>query len=101
MFEKVNVPVIGIVENMAYFTCGNCNTRHEVFSHGGGAEAARKFEVPFLGEIPIEVGIREGGDAGVPVVVGNPTGPVAEAFRRIAGDMARQLSILAYPAVTP
>lgn len=98
MFEKVNVPVIGIVENMASFECPNCHTRHELFSHGGGARAAEHFEVPFLGEIPLETAIREGGDAGVPVVAGSPDSPQARAFRAVAGEMARQLSILAFPA---
>jgi len=98
MFEKVNVPVLGIVENMAYFICPDCGSRHEIFSHGGGAEAARRFEVPFLGEIPIDPAIREGGDHGVPLVVGHPDSPQTEAFRRVAGELARQLSILAYPA---
>ncbi len=66
MFEKVNVPVLGIVENMAYFVCPDCGARHEIFSHGGGAEAARRFEVPFLGEIPIDPAVREGGTPGFP-----------------------------------
>lgn len=100
MFEKVNVPVVGIVENMAYFECTKCHTRHELFDHGGGARAAEQFEVPFLGEIPIEPAIREGGDAGVPVVAGAPDSPQAQAFRHAAREMARQLSILAFPAPT-
>jgi ATP-binding protein involved in chromosome partitioning len=98
MFEKVNVPVLGIVENMAYFVCSACGTRHELFAHGGGAEAAKTFEVPFLGEIPIEPRIREGGDRGVPVVVAHPDGAEARAFVQVAGEVARGLSILAFPA---
>jgi ATP-binding protein involved in chromosome partitioning len=98
MFEKVNVPILGIVENMAYFVCPDCGSRHEIFNHGGGAEAARQFEVPFLGEIPIDPAIRQGGDEGVPLVVGHPDSPQTEAFQRVAGELARQLSILAYPA---
>jgi ATP-binding protein involved in chromosome partitioning len=97
MFEKVNVPVLGIVENMAYFVCTECGSRHEIFAHGGGAEAAKRFEVPFLGEIPLEPAIREGGDTGVPIVVAAPEGPQATAFNAVAGEMARQLSILAFP----
>jgi ATP-binding protein involved in chromosome partitioning len=100
MFEKVNVPVIGIVENMATFICPHCGTRHDIFSHGGGAEAAQEFEVPFLGEIPIDPSVRVGGDSGIPVVVGHPTSPVAEAFRQVAGRAARELSILAFPTPT-
>lgn len=97
MFEKVNVPVLGIVENMSYFVCNNCDTRHEVFSHGGGARAAAHFEVPFLGEIPIDPSIREGGDAGVPLVHGHPGSPSAIAFKTVTGEMARHLSVLAFP----
>jgi ATP-binding protein involved in chromosome partitioning len=98
MFEKVNVPVLGIVENMAYFVCSNCEARHEVFSHGGGARAAKHFEVPFLGEIPIDPAIRNGGDIGIPLVQGHPDSASASAFRSITGEMARHLSVLAFPS---
>jgi ATP-binding protein involved in chromosome partitioning len=98
MFEKVNVPVLGIVENMALFICPNCGSRHDIFAHGGGAEAAREFEVPFLGEIPIDPAIREGGDRGIPAVVGHPDTEMSAAFRHIASEVARELSILAFPA---
>jgi len=98
MFEKVNVPVLGIIENMAYFLCPDCGGRHEIFSHGGGAEAARIFEIPFLGEIPISIPVREGGDRGVPATVEDPQSPVSVAFRAVAGEVARQLSILSFPA---
>jgi ATP-binding protein involved in chromosome partitioning len=79
MFEKVNVPMLGIVENMSYFTAPN-GDRVEIFGHGGGKTEAERQEIPFLGEIPIFTEIREGGDQGVPVVVSNPEGPAAEAF---------------------
>jgi ATP-binding protein involved in chromosome partitioning len=95
MFEKVNVPVLGIVENMAWFECPGCHARHEIFSHGGGREAARAFEVPFLGEIPLEPEIRRGGDEGIPLVIARPESPQAQAFAAVAGAMAQQLSILA------
>jgi len=95
MFERVNVPVLGIVENMSYFMCGTCGTRHEIFHHGGGAAAARKYEVPFLGEIPLHSDVREGGDAGVPVVVGKPESPESQALVRVAGELARRLSMAA------
>ncbi|HET9235134.1 MAG TPA: Mrp/NBP35 family ATP-binding protein [Candidatus Eisenbacteria bacterium] len=97
MFEKVNVPILGIVENMALFVCPTCGSRHEIFSHGGGEAAAREFEVPFLGEVPIDPSIRAGGDTGVPVVVSHPEGPSAHVFRQIAQRIARELSILAFP----
>jgi len=98
MFEKVNVPVLGIVENMSYFICSECSARHEPFAHGGGKAAAERFEIPFLGEIPIEAAVRRGGDEGIPVVVANPESETARAFFHVAGEIARQLSILAVPA---
>jgi len=84
MFQKVNVPLLGIVENMSYFVCGHCNERTEIFSHGGGERAAEKLGVPFLGRIPIDPAIRDGGDSGRPIVVADPGSPQAEAFRTIA-----------------
>ncbi len=83
MFQKVNVPILGIVENMSYFTTPN-GERVEIFGHGGGqAEAARQ-KIPFLGEVPIFTEIREGGDRGMPVVVSAPNHPAGKAFIRIA-----------------
>ncbi len=84
MFQKVNVPLLGIVENMSYFVCGHCGERTEIFSHGGGERAAAKLSVPFLGRIPIDPAIRDGGDTGHPIVVADPTSPQAAAFREIA-----------------
>lgn len=84
MFQKVNVPLLGIIENMSYFVCGHCNERTEIFSHGGGERAAEKLGVPFLGRIPIDPAIRDGGDSGHPIVVADPGSPQAEAFRTIA-----------------
>jgi ATP-binding protein involved in chromosome partitioning len=83
MFEKVNVPILGIVENMSYFTTPN-GERVEIFGHGGGHAEADRRQIPFLGEVPIFVEIREGGDAGLPVVVGSPNQPAAQAFIHIA-----------------
>ena len=83
MFEKVNVPILGIVENMSYFTAPG-GERVEIFGHGGGAEEAERQGTAFLGEIPIFTEIREGGDAGVPVVVENPDGPPAQSFGAVA-----------------
>jgi len=84
MFQKVNVPLLGIVENMSYFVCGHCNERTEIFSHGGGERAAEKLGVPFLGRIPIDPAIRDGGDSGHPIVVADPGSPQSEAFCAIA-----------------
>ena len=84
MFQKVNVPLLGIVENMSHFVCGHCGERTEIFSYGGGERAATKLGVPFLGRIPIDPAIRDGGDTGHPIVVANPDSPQAAAFRDIA-----------------
>jgi ATP-binding protein involved in chromosome partitioning len=90
MFEKVNVPILGIVENMSYFIAPN-GDRVEIFGHGGGqAEAARR-NVPFLGEIPIYLKIREGGDAGVPVVVADPQDIAAQPFMTLAETLRKAL----------
>ena len=87
MFKKVNVPILGVIENMSYYICGHCGERSEIFSHGGGANAAAKFEVPFLGSIPIDPAIRLGGDEGKPIVVGDPSSPQAEIFKKIAATL--------------
>jgi ATP-binding protein involved in chromosome partitioning len=84
MFEKVNVPITGIIENMSYFTAPN-GERIEIFGHGGGRAEAGRQKIPFLGEIPIFTDIREGGDCGLPVVVSAPDRPAGQAFLKIAG----------------
>ena len=92
MAEKMNIPVLGIVENMAYFICPSCGTHHDIFGHGGAAQEARRIGVPFLGEVPLEMKIRETSDAGLPVVATEPNGPHAESYLAIAG---RDLDALA------
>jgi ATP-binding protein involved in chromosome partitioning len=94
MFQKVQVPLLGIIENMSYFTCPHCHEKTEIFSHGGGKVAADKLKVPFLGEIPIDPAIREGGDTGRPIVVSNPDSPQAKAFVQIASHLAAQISVM-------
>jgi ATP-binding protein involved in chromosome partitioning len=94
MFQRVNVPLLGIIENMSYFLCPHCNERTEIFSHGGGKKAAEKLAVPFLGEIPIDPAVREGGDNGTPILISHPDSAVSEAYRKIAGSVAAQISIL-------
>jgi len=91
MFKKVNVPLLGVVENMSYFVCGHCGERTEIFSFGGGEQAAKKFEIPFLGRIPLDPAIREGGDQGSPIVVKNPESPQTQAFIQIARTLVSQL----------
>ncbi len=94
MFQKLEVPILGIVENMSYFICPCCGERTEIFSHGGGRAAAERLKVPFLGEIPINARIREGGDTGTPILVGEPTSPEADAFRQFARNTAARVSVL-------
>ena len=92
MFQKVNVPLLGIVENMSYFVCGHCGERTEIFDHGGGERAAKTLGVPFLGHVPIDPAIRAGGDTGRPLVIAQPDSPQAKAFRDIAGQLVTRLS---------
>jgi ATP-binding protein involved in chromosome partitioning len=91
MFKKVNVPLLGVIENMSYFVCGHCGERSEIFSFGGGERAAEKFGVPFLGRIPIDPAIREAGDSGNPIVTHQPSSPQAKVFMQIATTVVEQL----------
>jgi ATP-binding protein involved in chromosome partitioning len=93
MFEQVNVPVLGLIENMSFFVCGHCGQRTEIFRHGGGQEEAVRLNVPFLGEIPLDPEVVIGGDEGQPILLRSPKSPVAEAYRKVASAMAAQLSI--------
>jgi ATP-binding protein involved in chromosome partitioning len=92
MFERVNVPILGIVENMSYFICSHCGERDEIFSHGGGRKEAAELKVPFLGEIPIVARVREGGDQGIPIVELDPEGAVARSFIETALTLAGSIS---------
>jgi Mrp family chromosome partitioning ATPase len=96
MFKKLNVPILGMVENMSYFVCPHCNEKSYIFSNGGVRRAAASLDLQFLGEIPIYPRIREQSDAGLPVVVAFPDSPEAVAFKEIAFRAAGMLSILAY-----
>ncbi|MGH7965610.1 MAG: Mrp/NBP35 family ATP-binding protein, partial [Candidatus Binatia bacterium] len=91
MFEEVHVPVLGVIENMSYHLCRRCGHRAEIFSHGGGAQMAEQFQVPFLGEIPLVREIREDGDAGTPLVVAQPDHPQSRAFVEIAEQVLTQV----------
>jgi ATP-binding protein involved in chromosome partitioning len=84
MFQRVNVPVLGIVENMSYFLCPECGARSDIFGHGGARHEAERLAVPFLGEVPLHIDIREKSDAGLPVVATDPDGPHARIYRDIA-----------------
>jgi ATP-binding protein involved in chromosome partitioning len=85
MFKKVDVPLLGIIENMSYFLCPSCGERSDIFGHGGARNEAQKIGVPFLGEVPLHMDIRENSDAGTPVVASVPDGPHAAIFKSIAG----------------
>ncbi|MBV9170658.1 MAG: Mrp/NBP35 family ATP-binding protein [Chloroflexi bacterium] len=98
MFKQLEVPVIGVIENMSYFICPNCSERHELFGRGGGERIARAFDVPFLGHIPLQPNVRSGGDEGQPVVMADPDSPAAQAITSVAGEVARQVSVLAFQA---
>jgi len=91
MFKRVNVPVLGVVENMSYFLCPSCGTRSDIFSHGGARHEAERLGVPFLGEVPLHMTIREKSDAGLPVVATEPDGPHAKIYREIAARVRDQI----------
>jgi ATP-binding protein involved in chromosome partitioning len=93
MFKHLEVPVLGVVENMSYFVCGHCGQRTEIFSHGGGKSVAERMNVPFLGEVPIDPVVRAGGDSGQPVVIAEPASPAAVAIRDIAALVAAAISV--------
>jgi ATP-binding protein involved in chromosome partitioning len=92
MFKRVNVPVLGIVENMSYYLCPQCGTRADIFGHGGARREAEQQGVPFLGEVPLHMTIREKSDAGLPVVATEPDGPHAVIYRDIAAKVRDQLA---------
>ena len=93
MFEKVNVPVLGIVENMALHTCTNCGHTEHIFGAGGGSAMAAQYNVPLLGSLPLDIHIREQGDSGTPTVAAEPNGALAQAYAEIARKAAAQLSL--------
>jgi ATP-binding protein involved in chromosome partitioning len=95
MFEQVQIPVLGIVENMSYFICPSCCERHDIFGSGGGQQLADRFRTKLLGQIPLSMSIREGGDIGIPIVVGAPDSQQAKAFRQVAENVAAQVSVAA------
>jgi ATP-binding protein involved in chromosome partitioning len=96
MYEKLNIPPMGIVENMSYYACTNCHYEADIFGHGGGESLATEMGVPFLGRLPIYQPIREGSDMGVPLVVAEPASSAAKAFLTVAERTAAQVSIAAH-----
>ena len=95
MYEKLNVPAMGLIENMSSFVCPTCKTESDIFGKGGGEKLAKEMNVPFLGALPIYEPIRIGGDTGIPICVGEPKSPAAQAFRSAAHQLAVQLATLA------
>ncbi len=93
MFQKVEVPVLGIIENMALHVCSNCGHEEHLFGEGGGQRMAAQYGVPLLGSLPLDIAIREQGDAGRPVVVSSPDSAVARAYRQTALAMVEQLAL--------
>ena len=91
MFRKVNVPVLGIIENMSYYICRHCGEREEIFGHGGGRKTAEMLGVPFLGEVPLDPKVVVGGDTGEPIVILEPESASAEAFRELARSIVKQI----------
>jgi ATP-binding protein involved in chromosome partitioning len=96
MYKKLNIPTLGIIENMSYFVCPNCAHEADIFGHGGGERMASDLGIPFVGRIPIYQPIREGGDAGVPLMISEPESPAARAFMAAAERTAAQVSIASY-----
>ena len=100
MFEKLQVPVFGVVENMSYFACPHCGERTDIFGHGGARETAEELGLDFLGEIPLDVAVRESSDSGVPIMVSAPDSPVAQAILDIAQKIAAKTSVQHFFAQT-
>ena len=91
MFDRVRIPVLGLVENMSYFVCGDCGSEHSIFSKGGGERAAAEMEMPFFGGIPLEPAVREGGDNGEPIVSSSPNCDSSRAFTAIANALVESV----------
>src|ERR687892_724170 len=98
MYQKLNIPTLGVVENMSYYACTNCHHEADIFGHGGGERLAEAMDVSFLGRLPIYQPIREGSDSGVPLVIAEPASPAGRAFMAVAERTAAQVSIAAHKA---
>jgi ATP-binding protein involved in chromosome partitioning len=96
MYRKLNIPTIGLIENMSYFVCPGCGKESDLFGRGGGERLATELSVPFLGSIPLYEPIRRGGDDGVPLVVSEPDAPPARALVEAAERVAQQISIASF-----
>jgi ATP-binding protein involved in chromosome partitioning len=96
MYKKLNIPPLGLIENMSHFVCPECQHEADIFGHGGGEKMAEELGIPFLGRIPIYQPIREGSDAGVPLMISEPDSPASRAFMAAAERMAAQISLASY-----
>ena len=92
MFKRVEVPILGIIENMSYYLCPKCGTRADIFGHAGAKETAQELNVPFLGEIPLHIDIRTNADGGTPIVRAQPESPFAKAYKEIASKIIDELA---------
>jgi ATP-binding protein involved in chromosome partitioning len=92
MFDKVSIPSLGVVENMSYFVCDGCDKRHEIFTHGGAQKAAERLGLPFLGEVPIEIKVRQGGDEGKPIAAEQELSASGQAFKELAHEVATRIA---------
>jgi ATP-binding protein involved in chromosome partitioning len=99
MFKKVNVPLLGIVENMAYFIAPDTGARYDIFGAGGAARLSERLGVPLLGQIPLGMAVRAGGDSGQPAVISTAPDAYAEVFRGVARQLAARISVLTYAGV--
>ena len=99
MFQQTRVPILGIIENMSYYICPHCNSRDHIFGEGGARRAAAELEIPFLGEVPLDLAIRQQSDAGSPIVVAQPNSESARTLREISRKVAAQVSIRAFSAL--
>ena len=95
MFQKLNIPIMGVIENMSYFKRPNCDANHHIFGKGGAKKMSEKYNLPFLGEIPLNPGIMEGSDTGRPVLVTDPNSPHAQSFMTVAKNVAARCSVIA------
>ena len=96
MFKKVNVPLLGLVENMAYFTAPDTGARYDIFGSGGGARLSAQLGIPLLGPIPLGMSVRAGGDSGAPAVISSAPDAYAEVFRAVARQLAAKISVLKF-----
>ena len=100
MYRKLNIPTLGIVENMSYFVCPGCQKESDIFGTGGGARLSESMTVPFLGTVPLYQPIREGGDSGIPLMISDADSPAARAIAAVAEQLAAQVSIASFAKTT-